>query len=60
MTKFKYNDINTNRGIVPDKNGVFSPQKMEICNFFSFFKLENIIKMFQTLFMCLNWDTAYD
>ena len=29
---------------------------MEICNFFPILKLENIIKMFQTLFECLkNW-----
>ena len=60
MTKLKYNDINTNRGIFPDITGVFSPKKMEICHFFSFLKLENIIQMFQTLFKCLNWKTAYN
>ena len=60
MTKLKYKDINTNWGIFPDNNGVFFPQKMENFNFFHFSKLENIIQMFQTLFKCFNWETAYD
>ena len=59
MTKLKYNDINTNRVIFPDNNGVFLPKKWKI-SIFSFFKLENIIQMFQTLFKCFNWETAYD
>ena len=53
MTKLKYNDINTNPGIFPDKNGVFFPQKWKLA-IFSFHKLENIIQMFQTLFKCFN------
>ena len=60
MTELKYNDISTNQGICPDNNGVFSPQKWEFSIFVSFFKLENIIQMFQTVFKCLNWKTAYD
>ena len=42
MTKLKYNDINTNRGIFPDITGVFSPKNGNM-HFFSFLKLENII-----------------
>ena len=59
MTKLKYNDINTNRGIFPDNNRVFLPKKWKI-SIFLFFKLENIIQMFQTLIECFNWETAYD
>ena len=34
MTKLKYNDINTNRGIFPDITGVFSPKNWEFAIFF--------------------------
>ena len=55
MTKLEYNDINMNLGIFPDNNGVFSPQKWKFSSFVSFFKLANIIQMFQTVLKCLNW-----
>ena len=54
MTKLEYNDINTNRGIFPDNNRVFSPQKLKFSIFVSFFKLgkqytnvPNAIQMFK-------------
>ena len=53
MTKLKYNDINTNRGIFPDITGVFSLKKNGNLPFFSFLKLENI-QIIQTLFKCSN------
>ena len=49
MIQLKSNDINTNRGIFPDNNGVFFPKKWKFV-IFLFLKLENIMKMFQTLF----------
>ena len=59
MTMLKYNDINTNRGFFSTTMGYFLP-KNKVSIFVSFFKLENIIQMFQTLFKCLNWKTACD
>ena len=52
MTEWKYNDINTNPGIFPDKNGVFFPPKMEISNFFisqigkHYTNVPNVIQVF--------------
>ena len=45
INELKYNYINTNWGIFPDNNGVFSPKNRNL-QFFSFLKLENIIQMF--------------
>ena len=44
MIQLKYNDINTNRGIFPDDNGVFFPKEIEICNFFHFSNLKTLYK----------------
>ena len=53
MTKLKYNDINTNRGIFPDNTGVFFSQKMENLQFFFISQIgkhnknvPNVIQMF--------------
>ena len=59
MTKFKYNDINTNRGIFPDNNGVFFPQKWKFAiSFISqigkhYTNVPNVIQVFKL-------KTAYD
>ena len=53
MTKLKYNDINTNRGIFPDITGVFSPKKWKFAIFFisqigkHYTNVPNVIQVFK-------------